>query len=203
MKPAIFVDEADVASAEIAVGGEGCDVVLGAGAAITGRYKTAYLDHAGIAHGQGLAALRFDDADRDAGQRRSLRYHPSFEWHVVRRHATIAVDFRRAVDVADLRGAERHCRHMHLCGAADHQPGSQRACPVEVEARIPDRGAGDAGQGVDGSAPVPLYPAQPLSRVEPLLKHQGSAMRKCCRQGVGRPVRPEQRRCQKDSVIRR
>src|SRR5271157_4758434 len=64
MKIAVLVDKADVTGAEIAVGGEGGRVVLGAGAAITGRHKSAYFDRAGFARRQGLAALPVGDAYR-------------------------------------------------------------------------------------------------------------------------------------------
>ena len=161
----------------------------------------ADLDQAGLAGRQDAPGLRIDDAQSHAGQRRALAVHAAIERPIARRHATIAVGFGRAVDVADLICAEFLGGDPHLLGRADHQPGAQAFDALATEFGMPQPRAGHARQGVDGGATAALDQPEPFAGFEAVLQHQRCAMRQGRRQCVGRAVGPEERRRQQHAII--
>ncbi len=140
---------------------------------------------------------------RTAGQRRPLPRHAAVERPVARRDAGIAVNLGRAVDVADLRRAQFLGGDAYFLRRADHQPGAEARHPLAAKFGMPQDGAGDARQRIDGGDPVALDEADPLARLEARLQDQRGAVRQGRRQRVARAIGPEQGRRQQHPVVRR
>ena len=115
----------------------------------------------------------------------------------------IAVGLGRAVDGAELGGAQRLDGERDVLRRTDGEAGAHRAQPAPGMIRMLQQGARHVGHAVVHAAALALDQGQRRARLERLLQHHATAMGHDRGHRVGRAERPEQRHRQPQPILGR
>ena len=170
-------------------------------AEVAGRGVAQHRQLADLARRQRRPGRRIDGADGHARQRQALRGKPERQRIVRVGDGAIAVGLGRAVDGAELSGAQRLDGERDVLRRTDGEAGAHRAQPAPGMIRMLQQGARHVGHAVVHAAALALDQGQRRARLERLLQHHATAMGHDRRHRVGRAERPEQRHRQPQPVL--